>query len=498
MATEPSSKPSFTPGRRWTVGFDVAVRTVVVLAVVVMTNYLAGRFFHREYLSPHTRTELSPRTVNLVQSLTNQVKVTLYYDRENELFSTISALLREYQALNPKIRVEVVDYLRDAAAAQRVKLAYQLPEMAKDEEKNFIVFDGGKGYKAVNGNLLADYQVEVDKEKGKYDKRPTFFKGEMLFNSLLLAMTNPKPLNAYVLQGHGEHNLESGDEVNGYLGFKSVLEQNYIKVELLTLLGTNTVPQDCNLLIVPGPRTAIPEDELEKIDQYLKEGGRMFVLFNAASTERMSGLERILYGRWNILVSENIVQDPENSLNTLKSAPGADIAIGAFSEHPAVKALIGYNLDLIYPRPVLPTTPSESSADAPKVTVLFATQPTATLVKNPKVKPRSYPLAVAVERPAVAGVVTGRGTTRMIVVGDSFFLANGPMKLVANRDFASYAVNWLVERSQFVEGVGPQPIKEYRIALTVSQMNTIQWLLLAALPGGILLFGGLVWLRRQK
>jgi hypothetical protein len=87
----------------------------------------------------------------------------------------------------------------------------------------------------------------------------------------------------------------------------------------------------------------------------------------------------------------------------------------------------------------------------------------------------------------------------MIVVGDSFFLANGPIKAMsANRDFADYAVNWLLERSQLLEGLGPRPISEYRIALTVAQMNTIQWLLLGALPGGILLLGGLVWLRRLK
>lgn len=59
-------------------------------------------------------------------------------------------------------------------------------------------------------------------------------------------------------------------------------------------------------------------------------------------------------------------------------------------------------------------------------------------------------------------------------------------------------MNWLVERGQFTAGVGPRPIKDYRIALTVAQMNQIEWLLLGALPGGILLVGGLVWLRRLK
>ena len=499
MATEPQSPPSFTPRRRWTVGFDMVVRTVVVLAVVIMANYLAGKFFRRDYLSQQTSTELSPRTITLARSVTNDVKVTLYYDRNDDLFSTVSALLREYQSLNPRIRVEVVDYVRDAADAHRVKLAYKLPESGKEEDKNFIIFDAGNGrHKVVNANLLTDYKVDVDEKKGTYDKRPTAFKGEMLFTSLLLAVTNPKPIKAYVLTGHGEHRVEDGDEVTGYLDFKSVLEQSYIKVESLSLAGASSVPADCNLLIVPGSVSAFPPDELATVSRYLEEGGRLFALFNVASTGG-TGLEVVLSNRWNVLVSPEVVQDPQHSLNTLRSVPGADVAIGAFSEHPVVKPLIGYNLNLIRPRLVIPIKPDANSADAPKVTVLFATENTASLMKNPQLKPRSYPLAVAVERPAVTGVVTGRGATRMIVVGDSLFLANGLMKAMpANRDFAGYAVNWLVERTQLLEGVGRRPVEEYRIALTVSQMKTIQWLLLGALPGGILLLGGLVWLRRLK
>jgi len=498
MAADPQLPPSFTPRRRWVVGFDVVLRTTVVFAVVVMANYLAGKFFHREYLSRHTSTELSSRTIALVQSVTNDIRVTLYYDREDELFSSVSALLREYQALNPRIHVEVVDYLRDAADAQRVKLAYSLPEAEKVEDRNFIIFDAGNGRsKVANANLLADFQVVVDEQRGTYDKRPTAFKGEMLFTSLLLAVTNPKPLKAYVLQGHGEHLIESGDDVSGYLDFKSVLKQNYLEVEPLSLVGTNVVPADCNLLVVPGPRAVIPKSELDKIAQYLDEGGRLFALFNAGFTEG-SGLEALLGSRWNVMVRPEIVQDPQNSLNALRATPGTDVAIGAFSEHPITKPLIGYNLDLILPRPVSPITPPEDSTDAPKVSVLFATQPTATLLRQAQVKPRAYPLAVAVERPAITGVVTGRGATRLVVVGDSLFLANGPIKLTANRDFAGYAVNWLVERAQLMEGVGPRAIAEYRIALTVAQMSTIQWLLLGALPGGILLFGGLVWWRRLK
>lgn len=288
MESTPPSPPSFTPRRRWVVGCDMAARTVLVLAVLVMINYLAGRFFHREFLSSQTRTDLSPRTRNLVHSLTNDIKITLYYNRDDDLFSTVSALLREYQALNPHLRVETVDYLRDAVEAQRVKLAYKLPETQQDEDKNFIIFDAGNGFKAINGNLLADYQVEVDKERRRWDKRPVAFKGEMLVNSGLLAVSSARTLKAYTLVGHGEHDFQSGDEVNGYRDFWSVLAQSKIAVEPLALTGTN-IPADCDLLIVAGPRSAIPNEDLEKIDQHLNEGGRLFALLGALPSNIPAG-----------------------------------------------------------------------------------------------------------------------------------------------------------------------------------------------------------------
>src|SRR5688572_25540048 len=177
MAPEPPSPPSFTPRRRWVVGFDMALRTLLVLSVVVMVNYLAGKYFHREYWSAKTRTDLSPRTRNFVRAVTNDVKVVVYYNRENDLFSSITAMLREYQALNPRIRVEVVDYLRDAAEAQRVKLEYKLPEAEKEEEKNFIIFDAGNGNsKVVAGELMAERDFVVHEEKRTYDRPIRAFK----------------------------------------------------------------------------------------------------------------------------------------------------------------------------------------------------------------------------------------------------------------------------------------------------------------------------------
>ncbi|MEI9863814.1 MAG: Gldg family protein [Limisphaerales bacterium] len=116
---------SFSPGRRWKIGFDVLLRTVLVLAVVVMVNYFGAKFFHRFYLSSQTQVKLSPRTLSIVHSITNQVNVTVYYDKNDDWYPAIIGLLNEYRSANPKISVKAVDYVRDAGEAQKNQGAIQ-------------------------------------------------------------------------------------------------------------------------------------------------------------------------------------------------------------------------------------------------------------------------------------------------------------------------------------------------------------------------------------
>src|SRR6266478_4954462 len=105
MATDTHSKPSFSPSRKWSAGLHVIFLICVVLSVVGMVNYISRDFFLRFHWSSRAKNELSPRTVHFLQSLTNHVKVTLYYDRTDPLYGTVAALLEEYRLVNRKISV---------------------------------------------------------------------------------------------------------------------------------------------------------------------------------------------------------------------------------------------------------------------------------------------------------------------------------------------------------------------------------------------------------
>lgn len=483
------SRPSFSPGRRWTIGLDVVLRTALVLAVVVMVNYLGAKFYARFYLSSQTRVELSKRTLSVLHSLTNQIAVTVYYDKTDDWYPMIIALLNEYRSANPNISIQTVDYLRDAGEAQKIKAQYKL---GSTQDKDLVIFDCAGRVKVVNGAALTQVKLEQvpNATEREFRRKPVAFNGEMMFTTMLLAVVNPRPLKAYFLQGHGEPSLTDTGEMD-YQKFSAVLAESYIATEPLKLAGDASVPEDCNLLIIAGPQTAFAPAELQKIDQYLASGGRLFLLFNFRSIEHPTGLEPILQ-KWGVNVLPDEVVEPNNTTS------GQDVITYDFSSHPVMNPLVQLALQLILPRPVSKIDWKNPPANAPKVDELAFSSPQSRLVRDSAAAPRSYPLMVAVEQKSAPGVANTRGITRMIVTGDSFFLGNRQIESAANRDFAGYAANWLLDRTVLLEGIGPRPVTEFRLVMTQAQQKNVRWLLLGALPGGVLLLGGLVWLVRRK
>jgi len=493
MPAPSPNQPSFSPRHRWKIGFDVVIRTALVCAVVVMVNYLSAQFFHRFYLSPQTRVELSSRTVSVLHSLTNHVTVTLYYDRKDDFYPDIVALLNEYRTINPNISVRTVDYVRDAGEAEKVKEQYKLDSAT---DKNLVIFDCDGRIKIANGDSLTQFTLEQVPAKNhnqrqlEFQRKPVAFRGEEMFTAILLVLETSHPFKAYFLQGHGEPSLADSGNF-GFMKFAALLAQNYVAVTNLELLGDNTVPMDCSLLIIAGPTKPLSDLELQKIDQYLAQGGRLLALFNYASIRQPTGLEPILQ-RWGVNIGAHVVQDPKNTIT------GQDVVVRNFSQHPIVNPLTQLSLQMVLPRPVGRVDWQNPAAGAPQVDELAYSSPDSTLAGDSAEPPRSYPLMVAVEQKPVVGVANPRGNTRIVAVGDSVFLGNYYIEGSGNRDFLGYAVNWLLDRPSLLQGIGPRPVTEFRLLMTQTQRREVRWLLLGALPSVVLLLGGLVWLVRRK
>src|SRR2546427_8958653 len=174
MTSDPHPQSSFSPWRKWTIGLNVVLIIVAVLAVVVMINYVSRDYFLRWQVSARTKIELTPRTLSLLHSITNRVRVVLYYDKKEPLYTTVADLLNQYTLVNPKISVQIVDYLRDPAAAQKIKTDYKLVSAT---EKNLVIFDCEGRMIPIDGNALTRYILEnVPSEKGlELRRKPTEF-----------------------------------------------------------------------------------------------------------------------------------------------------------------------------------------------------------------------------------------------------------------------------------------------------------------------------------
>src|SRR5687767_3516279 len=109
---------SFSAARRWTVRLNVILAVVSAVALALMANYLAARYFYRVPLARAAEAGLSPMTKKVLGMVTNQVKVTVFFDKDDALYEPVMSLLREYKYVNDKIVVDTVDYYRQPAEAQ--------------------------------------------------------------------------------------------------------------------------------------------------------------------------------------------------------------------------------------------------------------------------------------------------------------------------------------------------------------------------------------------
>ncbi len=511
MSDENQLPPTFSTARRWGIGFHVILGLAAALALVGMANYLSLRHYSRFALSDFRKIHLSPQTQRVLGALTNEVKATLFFDTrgEEQLYQLTAALLREYAQANARLTIRTVDPTRQPADAELLLATYQLGTL---KDRNFVVLEIGGRSRVIYANELGDSQVELVSEgpPREFRKHLRSFNGEAALSTALFNLANGRRFKIGFTQGHGEHDPDRTGHPYGYAKFaQAIREQSNADLTKISLLGTNEVPADCQLLIIAGPTQPFTATELERLERFLKpsgRGGRLLVLVSNPARGSRAGLEPLL-ARWQVAVGEKIVFDPEfapvnNALLTAQMNP----------KHPIMKALAAdsedQRVELVLPRAVGPLASSARPPDAPTAQWLAATSSGGIEVSdvrggvaypNPLADRRGvFPLMAAVEQGGLQGVTTDRGSTRMIVVGDSSFLDNEMIVAAANQYFGTLAVNWLLDRPQVLfEGLVPQPVTSYRVVMTDGQLRSAEWLLLGALPGGALVLGALVWWRRR-
>lgn len=494
--------PSFVPGRTLRIGVPVALGVLAAITLVGLLNHLASTHLRwRRDLTRLDRFSLSPLTRQVLARLTNEVRVTVLFDREAPLFSHVDGLLRQYADEQPRIRLRVVDYNTDPNTALLLKATYKLGANAD----NVVIFDNGvQPARVVADGELSVYNADVGAIMAgdRKEIRRSGFKGELLFTSTLATLAETGASLACFLTGHGEQKPDGEDQLFGCSGLARLLATKGVEVRTARLEGTNQIPAGCELLVIAGPTEPFTAREAEKLEAYLNSGGRVLLLLHPYAVKVNLGLDRLLMA-WGIQTPAWYAGDEQNTKSHL------DVYTTTFGSHPITTPLTRSQGRVYFPLPrvVSRVPPAMLPADAPKAEVLASTSSTGltrsdirndSIAFKPGVDQRGeIPLAVAAEKGGVSGVTAGRGTGRLVVVGDVSAFGNEVLNSYSNAAFAELAAAWLLDKTQLL-AIGPRPLQEYRLELTPAQVRTLKGMLLGALPGSVLLVGFGIWFRRRS
>ena len=476
---------SFSPTVRRVISRRVILASVMAAVCVVLANLLALRNPAQVALTRSADHSLSPLTKNVLGALTNDVRAVVLFDRQADLFEPVKNLLTEYERTSPRLKLELVDPARDPGRAEAVQQELELPVSSR---VNRVIFAANNSAKVINESELSilDFSKFIDTREA----RRTHFAGEQLFTSAIVAVTEGRQTKVGFVTGHGEHKASDTGGQWGYSKFASILQQKNLLLQEVSLAGTNRIPADCRMLIVAGPRTPYTGGELAKLREFVDIGGSLFTLFNFYSLQRPTGLENFL-ADYNFEIGLNQVSDSKNE----QSGQGGLLLVDDLGSHPITKPILGSRLQMLLPRSVGFPEPEDES-DEPPVSILAHSSEAGQAVgqiqgnKGSVEKEGKIPLIAA-----KLHANDGQPPARIVVAGDSLFLGNSAIEAGANRDFASLAVNWLIEREHLL-AIAPRTVTEYRINLSRAEMTSITWLLLLVLPGGTLGLG-LLWWRRQ-
>ena len=497
---------SFSVKYRWSGWINLWCAALAVTILAIAFNYFSHRHYQRKSWTNNLNRELSQRTQRMLEDMTNRVDIIIFYDRQETTYRMVEELLQKYAYINPGLHISSVDPIQQPKEARYIQSKFRLSE----QQNNLVIFASEKQHKIVSSGQLSQMtprhvsaeelqnitEQKAPKEGGFVMERTAFF-GERLFTSALLSVSSQEQPMVYCLTGHGEHSITNLNS-SGFGEFGQLLGEMNIRVVDLELQKATKVPSDCKLLIIPGPKTEVNLEEQHHISRYLERGGRLMVLLNHRSTGGLSDLLRF----WGILIGDNTVLDSDNTLGD------GSITLRHYVHHPVVQTLQREDLPvrLLLPRTVSLLPNTDPVAASKKMHALIQTGPKGKAYRNflnsntgnkPALESHGVlSIAAAVERDTLVGVKTDH-LARIVVIGDSLFLSNQMIDKEGNRELAWHTVNWLLDRSNLLQGIGPQPIQTYRFEFKSNEFRNLAIFLIGILPGGTLAFGILIWLRRR-
>lgn len=492
--------------RKLGTGLNVGAAALLAAALLAMVNYATVRYFGQRWnVSSLRHYTLSDKTQGMLRTLRGEIRITTLFQEGSTLGDEVTRLLQEYvQAADQidglTVKVEAVDPDRDLARTRELANQYDVTEA------NVVIVALEKRSRIIDENDLVDYDRKLDSSqlaathRVRVEKQKRAFLGELAISSAIQGLAQSRQPTVYFLQGHGERDIEEFSAAAGYADVARLLRRDNIEVRPLVLPESGSVPEDCDALVIAGAERALSEAEVARLSDYLERSGRLLVLSDPGI---VTGLEHLLEA-WGVRLSRDVVIG--------LSLTGRELFIRNYNPHPITRPLQGL-MTVFYTARSVETVAETAAAeklsvDRPRAVALGVTQDgwaEYNLAQNPPRydagvdRPAPISVAVAVERGTKSLIDMQLRPTRMVVIGDSDFAANGALQnaVGGNADLLLSAMNWLLEREALMAISGKPPI-DLRLDMDDRLAGVAFGLIVVALPAVVALLGVGVWFARRR
>ncbi len=434
--------------------------TVLLLAVVMLLGWLSREHSLQFDWTSNQRNTLSQSSIELLDTLDRPVQVTVYLQDDETVHAAVREILGRYQREKADFTFSLINPDVDFESAQK---------------------DGVERYG----------QVVV-----KYDGNTEIISSlsEHTISNALLRLGRADKRRVVFLKGHGERSIADNDNTS-YNKLVAELESKGFSVEAHSLL-LSAIPPDTAVLVIAAPDRELLEGELDHLVTYINDGGNMLWMMDPGSMQGTEALAEALGVRF---LPGMIVDDNTNLRNTLRIQHPAMIPVLDYRAHPVTENIqyntlfpisrgaeqTGQQFQATVIAQSLPQSWSESSALGEDITF----EPDDGDVKGP------IGVVIALEREVEHSA--NKAMQRVIVAGDSDFLANSYIGVGANLSLGLNIFSWLAGDDDLI-AVETRNAPDTRLQLDDTEIILIGAGFFIILPAGLVVAGVIIWLRRRN
>lgn len=302
------------------------VLTGIVLAILIAVNVLAS-------VLPSTWTQLDISSAKLY-SITSNTKavvnalekdVTIYWmvqsDKEDDI---IENLLAKYESLSEHIKVVKKNPDVYPTFAQQYTSETVL--------NNSLIVECGDSSRYISYEDI--YLTEADMASYSYT---TSFDGEGAITSAIDYVVSEDHPKLYMTEGHGEAEVSAV--------FAEQIEKQNIETVTFTLLNSDTIPEDADVVLIHAPTSDISKEEKDMLAEYTKNGGKLMVMAGPAEDGVLTNLYSLL-GDYGVEAAEGIVAEGDRNYYAFRQPY---ILLPDMAEHEITNPLIEGNYYAIMP-----------------------------------------------------------------------------------------------------------------------------------------------------